>query len=45
MDPLQTRTRELLEKRNVKVETLDISEFRKAEAGLSCLSLIFDNAS
>jgi len=44
LDPAQARTIELLEGRDVKVETLDISEFRKAEAGLSCLSVIFDKA-
>jgi dimethylargininase len=37
------KTIELLRKHHGRVETLDISEFRKAEAGLSCLSLIFRN--
>jgi|SRR5580704_1553985 dimethylargininase len=36
-------TRELLLRRGFNVETLDISEFEKAEAGLTCLSLIFDS--
>jgi dimethylargininase len=34
-------TRELLEERGFDVHTIDISEFQKAEAGLTCLSLIF----
>ncbi|HZF41200.1 MAG TPA: arginine deiminase family protein [Blastocatellia bacterium] len=37
------RTRELLERRGVRMVTTDISEFEKAEAGLSCLSLIFED--
>lgn len=37
------KTRALLEERSFKVESLDISEFEKAEAGLTCLSLIFDS--
>ncbi|MGE0126914.1 MAG: dimethylarginine dimethylaminohydrolase family protein [Blastocatellales bacterium] len=36
------RTRALLEKRGFKVRTIDNSELRKAEAGLTCSSLIFD---
>jgi dimethylargininase len=36
-------TRRLLEQRGFRVETLDISELEKAEAGLTCLSLIFDS--
>ncbi len=39
------RTIELVHKTNDQVEVLDISEFRKAEAGLSCLSLIFEDTS
>jgi dimethylargininase len=35
------KTIELLRRHHGRVEALDISEFRKAEAGLSCLSLIF----
>jgi len=36
------RTRERLEARGCRVETLDISELQKAEAGLTCSSLLFD---
>jgi dimethylargininase len=36
------QTLALLEQRGFRVVTTDISEFEKAEAGLSCLSLIFD---
>lgn len=35
------RTVELIEPFNDKIEILDISEFRKAEGSLSCLSIIF----
>ncbi|MEP6471944.1 MAG: arginine deiminase family protein [Acidobacteriota bacterium] len=35
------RTRELVEKAGFPVTPLDVSEFEKAEAGLTCLSLIF----
>jgi len=35
------RTRALLEERGFTTNTVDISEFQKAEAGLTCLSLIF----
>ena len=35
------RTRKLVEKAGFSVTTLDVSEFEKAEAGLTCLSLIF----
>lgn len=35
------KTVEMLERYCAKVELLDISEFRKAEAGLTCLSIIF----
>lgn len=35
------RTLELVEKYHDSIATLDISEFRKVEAGLSCLSIIF----
>jgi dimethylargininase len=35
------RTRELVEKAGFSVIALDVSEFEKAEAGLTCLSLIF----
>ena len=38
-----TQTRELLEKRGYQVDTTDISEFHKAEAGLTCMSLIFQD--
>ena len=36
------QTRALLEKRGFHVRTLDVSELMKAEAGLTCLSIIFD---
>jgi dimethylargininase len=35
------RTKELVEKAGFSVNALDVSEFEKAEAGLTCLSLIF----
>lgn len=35
------RTRELVERSGFTVRSLDVSEFEKAEAGLTCLSLIF----
>ena len=35
------RTKELVEKAGFSVDALDVSEFEKAEAGLTCLSLIF----
>lgn len=38
------KTIELVSQQHDQVEVLDISEFRKAEAGLSCLSLILPNA-
>jgi dimethylargininase len=37
------RTRALLEKRGFRVRTLDVSELQKAEAGVTCTSLIFDD--
>lgn len=36
------RTRARLEERGFKIRTIDNSELRKAEAGLTCSSLIFD---
>jgi dimethylargininase len=36
------RTRKLIEKLGFEVQALDISEFLKAEAGLTCSSLIFE---
>jgi len=36
------QTHALLESRGFTVQTLDISELQKAEAGLSCLSLLFE---
>jgi dimethylargininase len=36
------RTRELLERRGFEVHLANISELEKAEAGLSCMSLIFE---
>jgi dimethylargininase len=39
-----SKTIEKIEKIGYKTKTTDISEFLKAEAGLTCLSLIFDSA-
>ncbi len=38
------RTRELLEQRGFATRILKITEFEKAEAGLTCLSLVFESA-
>ena len=38
------KTRALLEKRGFRVRTIDVSELQKAEAGVTCTSLIFDDA-
>jgi dimethylargininase len=38
------RTRTLLEKRGFRVRPLDVSELQKAEAGVTCCSLVFDQA-
>lgn len=38
-----TETAENLEKLGYKIESINISEFLKAEAGLTCLSLVFEN--
>jgi dimethylargininase len=38
------KTRALVQERNINVRTVDISEFLKAEAGLTCMSIIFDSA-
>jgi dimethylargininase len=35
-------TRALLERRGFRVRTIDVSELQKAEAGVTCTSLIFD---
>ncbi len=35
------KTRALLEKRGFRVRTLDVSELQKAEAGVTCCSVIF----
>jgi dimethylargininase len=37
------QTRALLERRGFCVETLDISELQRAEAGLTCLSIVFES--
>jgi dimethylargininase len=37
-------TRALLEAKGFTVESIDISELQKAEAGLTCLSVIFDSS-
>ena len=39
------KTRGLIEARGFKTLTIDISELQKAEAGLTCLSLIFESDS
>jgi dimethylargininase len=36
------KTRALLEERGFQVRTIDVSELQKAEAGVTCASLIFD---
>jgi dimethylargininase len=36
------QTRTVLERRGFRVQTLEVSEFMKAEAGLTCLSLLFE---
>jgi dimethylargininase len=38
------KTLALLQERQIPVRTVDISEFLKAEAGLTCMSIIFDSA-
>ncbi len=38
-----SRTRALLEQRGVRVRTIDLSELQKAEAGVTCGSLIFNH--
>jgi dimethylargininase len=37
------KTRALLERRGCQVRTIDVSELQKAEAGVTCTSLIFDD--
>jgi dimethylargininase len=37
------KTLALLRERQIRVRTVDISEFLKAEAGLTCMSIIFDS--
>jgi len=37
------KTRALLEQRGVRVRTIDLSELQKAEAGVTCCSLIFND--
>jgi dimethylargininase len=37
------RTRDLLERHGFGTRTIDISEFEKAEGGLTCLSLLFSD--
>lgn len=39
------KTRELLEQRGFRVRSLDLSELQKAEAGVTCSSLIFEDNS
>ena len=38
------RTRALLEERGFRVRALDVSELQKAEAGVTCCSLIFNDS-
>ena len=35
------KTRDLLERRECRVQTIDVSELQKAEAGVTCCSLVF----
>ena len=37
------RTSELLERKGFRVRTTDVSELQKAEAGVTCTSLIFES--
>lgn len=37
------RTSRLVQSRGFKVQTIDVSELEKAEAGLTCMSIIFDS--
>ena len=37
------RTRAVLERRGFRVKPIDVSELQKAEAGVTCTSLIFDH--
>jgi dimethylargininase len=37
------RTARLLEQSGFQVESLDVSELQKAEAGITCMSLVFDD--
>ena len=37
------KTRALLERRGFQVRTIDVSELQKAEAGVTCTSLIFED--
>jgi dimethylargininase len=37
------RTRDLLEKRGFATQVLDMSELQKAEAGVTCCSVIFED--
>ena len=37
------KTRALLEQRGFRVKSIDVSELQKAEAGVTCTSLIFDD--
>ncbi len=37
------KTRALLEQRGFRVRTIDVSELQKAEAGVTCCSLIFND--
>ena len=37
------KTRRLIEERGFKTQVIDISELQKAEAGLTCMSLIFES--
>jgi dimethylargininase len=41
MNAAYPRTIDLVASLGFKIQTVDISEFEKAEAGLTCMSLIF----
>lgn len=43
MPALFPKTRALLEQRGFRVRTIDVSELQKAEAGVTCTSLIFNH--
>ncbi len=42
VDAAFPRTAEMLSRRGYAVRTIEVSEFAKAEGGLTCMSLIFE---